>query len=485
MEIGAVIFMIVALICYAIIANSQGDGEIKGAASNIDNLLNDAQLAGASLWTVTIFRKSGYLHDVREFRGDANAAIAKALTSCRKSGIYNIIITKNEPAILEFYSTNQDGRGKAIGGFRLTPAEVVRDDNIEAFDHSENADKFEQLETQIQDTKLTIAKMLFNSVLPGLSEIEKKVLSTLSEDQIITAMSTQLTDNAEINGQQMKFNIPINYTDDNGNHYSNIVLTIKNNDLPLTIYVDDNAPTDALANSHLTNQTEQPSTSIDSFGFPERDAWEGSGYELGGHQFRCDVKLGFRYTDSNGAITNRQIHTKAFVQWNDDDHLVLGFCNYRKANRSFVTSRMEGVVDLETGECIDDIDHYLTETYAASDYKKVDDFINSHMSVVDCLLYLAKLDGNITPMQRSLVVCYIQEMCGVAMVTDLVAKKLIKDFADDLTPQKFRKLISQMRKEQPENITRLLQLGRDVVDLRRGNTAGGQAALASILNEKK
>ena len=65
MEIGAVIFMIVALICYVIIANSQGDGDIKGAASNIENLLNDAQLVGDSLWTITIFRKSGYLHDVR------------------------------------------------------------------------------------------------------------------------------------------------------------------------------------------------------------------------------------------------------------------------------------------------------------------------------------------------------------------------------------------------------------------------------------
>jgi hypothetical protein len=485
MEIGAVIFMIVALICYAIIANSQGDGEIKGAASNIDNLLDDAQLAGASLWTITIFRKSGYLHDVREFRGDANEAITKALASCRRSGIYNIIITKNEPAILEFYSANQEGRGKAIGGFRLTPADLVRDDNIEVFESSENADKLEELEAQIQDTKRTIAKMLFNSVLPSLSDIEKKVLSTLSEDQIITAMSTQLNDHAEINGQQMKFNIPINYKDEAGNHYSNIALTIKNDDAPLKISDGNNRLTDLVHNSVPANQTEQPSSSSDPFGFPERDAWEGSGYEIGGHHFRCDVKLGFRYTDSNGAITNRQIHTKAFVQWNDDDHLVLGFCNYRKANRSFVTSRMEGVVDLETGECIDDIDHYLTETYAASDYKKVDEFINRHMSVVDCLLYLAKLDGNITPTQRSLVIGYIKEKCGVAMVTDLVAKKLIKDFADDLTPQKFRKLISQMRKEQPENIATLLQLGRDVVDLRRGGTAGGQAALASILNEKK
>jgi len=146
---------------------------------------------------------------------------------------------------------------------------------------------------------------------------------------------------------------------------------------------------------------------------------------------------------------------------------------------------MESVTDLESGKYIYDIDRHLTEAYATSDYKKVDAFIDTRMSVVECLLHLAKLDGDITQTQEALVVGYIQEMCGVAMVTDLVAKKLIKDFADDLTPQKFRKLISQMRKEQPENIATLLQLGRDVVDLRRGSTAGGQAALAAILNEKK
>ena len=472
MEIGAVIFMIVALICYAIIANSQGDGEIKGAPSNIDNLLNEAQLAGASLWTITIFRKSGYLHDVREFRGDGNAAIAKALTSCRKSGIYNIIITKNEPAILEFYSTNQDGRGKAIGGFRISTEQGIEVPNLsEATQTAAN-----DLDVLRDEVQRNLAKLLLDSIKPNMNEKQAEILGSLPEDKLIEVMVSQMEGVERLSGQPYKFVIPLNYTCKDGIRYD---------DVPLTISVGDNAPSDALTNFVPTNQTEQPSSSIDSFGFPERDAWEGSGYELGGHQFRCDVKLGFRYTDSNGAITNRQIHTKAFVQWNDDDHLVLGFCNYRKANRSFVTSRMEGVVDLETGECIDDIDHYLTETYAASDYKKVDEFINCHMSVVDCLLYLAKLDGNITPSQRSLVVGYIQEMCGVAMVTDLVAKKLIKDFADDLTPQKFRKLISQMRKEQPQNIATLLQLGRDVVDLRRGSTAGGQAALASILNEKK
>ena len=120
MEIAGVIAMLLALIVYGIIVSSQGDGEIKGVASTIDELPKQIMLMGTTHWQITILRKSGYLHDVREIVGDANKAIANTLTSCRRSGIYSIIITKNDPDILEFYSANQDGRGKAIGGFRIT-----------------------------------------------------------------------------------------------------------------------------------------------------------------------------------------------------------------------------------------------------------------------------------------------------------------------------------------------------------------------------
>lgn len=339
MEVGGAIFLIVALIFYAIIASSQGDGKIEGSASTVDNLPNDAQLSGSALWQIIIFRKSGNVHDVRELFGKADDAIAKAISSCRRAGIYSLIITDNEPAKLEFYSSNQEGRGKAIGGFRIT----------------------------------------------AISEISfAAAISTDDDGKSAETKSQQLSEQAD------------------------------------------------------TAQETPIISDQDEFGFPAQDAWEGSVYELGGRPLRCDVKLGFSYTDSNGALTNRQIRTKAFVPWLDNDHLVLGFCNYRKTNRSFVTSRMDDVFDLETGECIDDIDRYLTEIYEKSDYKKIDEFIDEHMSVVECLLYLAKLDGNLTTAQKSLIISYIAETSGVAMVTDLVANKLIKDFAEDLTPQEFR-----------------------------------------------
>lgn len=385
MEVGGAIFLIVALVFYAIIASSQGDGKIEGSASTVDNLPNDALLSGSALWQIIIFRKSGNVHDVRELYGEADDAIAKAISSCRRAGIYSLIVTDNEPAKLEFYSSNQEGRGKAIGGFRIT----------------------------------------------AISEISfAAAISTDHNGKSAEAKSQRLSEQAD------------------------------------------------------TAQETQIISDQDEFGFPAQDAWEGSVYELGGRPLRCDVKLGFSYTDSNGALTNRQIRTKAFVPWLDNDHLVLGFCNYRKANRSFVTSRMDDVFDLETGECIDDIDRYLTEIYEKSDYKKIDEFIDERMSVVECLLYLAKLDGNLTTAQKSLIISYIAETSGVAMVTDSVASKLIKDFAEDLTPQEFRKLLSQIRREQPENLAALRDLGPKVVGARRNGAGGGQAALTIIFDKK-
>lgn len=476
MDTAGIFFFIIVFITFIVFYAMRGDDSIKGVGSTIDDLPVHVQLVGTAAWQITIIRKSGYLHDVRELVGTAEQAVSKALTSCRKSGIYNIIITKNEPALLEFYSTNQNGRGKAIGGFRISTEQGVEAQNLSETTQTAIND----LNVQLEEARRTLAKSLLDSIKPDMNAKQAEILGALPEEEIIEFMVTQMEDVEQLSGKPFNFVIPVNYTCKDG---------VKYDDLRLVISVGDNAPTDALTDSYLNNHNEQPSSSSGAFGFPEQDAWDKSVDELGGKPFRCDLKLGFSYVSSGvgGVVTSRQIRTKAFVAYpalpgHDIDFLVLGFCNLRKANRRFLTSRMEGVIDLDTGKHIYDINHYLTETYAASDYKKVDDFIDSRMSVVECLLYLAKLDGKITQTQKSFVIGYVTGTCGVAIVTDVVANKLIKDFADDLSPKQFHKLIIQMRNEQPEIRRELLDLGPKIVGARRGAIANGQAALGSILD---
>jgi hypothetical protein len=479
MDAAGIFFFIIIIIAFIAFYSMRGDDIIKGTDSTIDDLPMQVQLAGTAVWQITIIRKSGYLHDVRELVGTAEQAVSKALTSCRKSGIYNIIITKNEPATLEFYSANQEGGGKAIGGFRISAVQSVEAPNLSETTQTAVND----LNVQLEEARRTLAQSLLDSIKPNMSAKQAEILGALPEDEIIEFMVAQMEGVEQLSGKPFHFVIPVNYTCKDGVRYD---------DVPLTISIGDNAPTDALTNSYPTNQTEQESSSSGSFGFPEQDAWDESVDELGGSPFRCDVKLGFSYVTSGagGVVTTRQIRTKAFVAYpalpeHDIDFLVLGFCNLRKENRSFLTSRMEGVTELDTGRHIYDINHYLTEAYATSDYKKVDEFIDTRMSVVECLLHLAKLDGDIKQTQKSLVIDYITETCGVAIVTDLVADKLIKDFADDLTPKQFQKLLNQMRSEQPENIAALCKLAQKIVSTRQNNTPSAQSALALILNERE
>lgn len=364
MEIGIVIVMLAALIAYGIIAASQGDGEIKGVASTIDELPAQTILMTATHWQITILRKSGYLHDVREIFGDANKAVAEALSSCRRSGIYSIIITKNEPDILEFFSTNQDGRGKAIGGFRITPTGATSHnqtvnqsgpsnykDAVGENDRLTSVGKFPttQLESvafQINEAKQDLAALLLENIKTTLNEKQREVLGALPEDEIIRAMANQITGEEGRSGEPFTFVIPIHFTDSDGTYYENMRLVVTH-DTPLGEH-NRSSVGQSVEGSIPIGRTADGQ--VDQFGFPEQDAWEGSVYELGRRPQRCDVKLGFRYTDRNGATTSRQIRTKAFVPWLNDDHLVLGFCNYRKENRSFATSQMEDVVDLDTGE---------------------------------------------------------------------------------------------------------------------------------------
>lgn len=222
MDAGSIIGLVVVLIACVAFALLYEEPTIKGAASTIDELPTQTLLMGSTLWQITILRKSGYLHDVREVLGDADEAISKALTSCRRSGIYSIIITKNEPAILEFYSANQNGRGKAIGGFRIAPAnegamQVVAD-SVQA--------RAADIEAQLLETKRILARALLDSIKPGMDEKQKEVLGSLPEDMIISAMADQITGQESGSGEPFTFVIPINFTDSDGTYYENMRLVV-------------------------------------------------------------------------------------------------------------------------------------------------------------------------------------------------------------------------------------------------------------------
>ena len=128
--------------------------KLEGAPCTVDSLPHEARISGTSLWLITAIRKSGYMHDQQEVNGSARLAIDKVLSRCRRAGIYSILITKNEAAKLEFFSSNQGGRGKSIGGFRIeATADIV-------LDATNNVSDFSALSQELQDSAQKIDQRL-------------------------------------------------------------------------------------------------------------------------------------------------------------------------------------------------------------------------------------------------------------------------------------------------------------------------------------
>lgn len=525
--LAILVVLLLAGVIFLFSQQSEDGEEIKGSLSKIEDLRSVALLDGYGTWHTTIIRKSGHVYDERQTFGDAQEAIDVAIASCRRAGFGNIIVTENSLSCLEFYRENQDGRGKTIGGFRICAVgdpdagnsiekiKVLRDATglglmqakaalqkwdgdleaaIKSVKERDNVGKPKQqlrisekqwaepeeqndpqdrtitkLEEGIDSIKADIAAYIWAQIKPTLNPKQLALVSSISESELLNHMANQLTDSAVPDQSRHQFRIPIDYRDENGDHYK-----------VLTLLVADEKNLSEQGLEEDQGREHRNTINMDEFGFPEHDAWEGSVYELGDRPMRCDVMLEFGYTDSNGAASQRQIRASAFVPWLEDDHLVMGFCNHRKANRSFVTSRMTHVIDLRTGECIDDVDGYLITVYEASDYKKIDDFIDEKMEVVECLMYLARLDGNITGGQREIINDYAVSVIQSPIVTERIGAKLIKEYAEDIAPNQFRKLVAKMKKSSPECLHDLQRLGPQVVEARSGTKDGGNAALQII-----
>lgn len=138
----------------------------------------------------------------------------------------------------------------------------------------------------------------------------------------------------------------------------------------------------------------------------QKDAWEdGSPYGwmlYGPDARRMAAQLSFTFVDQEGQVTNRSVDVKKFVA-DDKGGAVWGHCRLRNANRPFVTARMSNVVDLETGEVIDDLPRWLLTRYPETAHGKLDAFVSEHDAALALLVTMGRADGALRAKERALI----------------------------------------------------------------------------------
>ena len=119
--VGLGVVAIFAFIMWLIHENTQAALDDPGnkKAIYLDQLGSVSELRGRGRWSITIIRQSGDFYSSKEVYGDADAALAAAVTSFRRAKIDGIGIIKNSATELHFgrlfHNHRGSNEGKKIG----------------------------------------------------------------------------------------------------------------------------------------------------------------------------------------------------------------------------------------------------------------------------------------------------------------------------------------------------------------------------------
>ncbi|BBV41344.1 hypothetical protein [Citrobacter portucalensis] len=70
------------------------------------------------------------------------------------------------------------------------------------------------------------------------------------------------------------------------------------------------------------------------------------------------VELDVLYMDSKGDLTHRQIRV---INYTESTQKIYAWCSLRDDFRTFFTYKMTNIIDINTGEVVDDLDEYLSQ----------------------------------------------------------------------------------------------------------------------------
>jgi hypothetical protein len=128
MEPGALVLLaatFIAAIFFGILQLESEEEHRNAAPTKTSELATLAQLSGGTEWSVTIMRRSGYVHDEWRVTGTAKNAVDLAVSKLHQARIYDVRVRTNKPIKLDvvaFYESQGRRRtGKYIGGFVITP----------------------------------------------------------------------------------------------------------------------------------------------------------------------------------------------------------------------------------------------------------------------------------------------------------------------------------------------------------------------------
>ena len=184
------------------------------------------------------------------------------------------------------------------------------------------------------------------------------------------------------------------------------------------------------------------------------------------------------YVNAKGEPSHRRIEVRR-VDVRSADALILAFCHERRALRAFLASRILEAYNAVTGEVMVDPVAYFCGLAKGSPTLEA---IAKSAPGVQLLLCFAVCDGRFADEEVGVILRYMEWFTDSPGDVDWrLAERFVRAAWPDLA--RFDKAVARLRREPPEEITRLLRWARKLVHA-DGQLGKEEVSLIEILAEK-
>lgn len=145
---------------------------------------------------------------------------------------------------------------------------------------------------------------------------------------------------------------------------------------------------------------------------------------------QVSANLSIDYVDIEDNETSRDIDVRYISYWGEE-LVINAYCRLRHANRTFRISRIEGCIDRDTGEYIQNLLDELLTRYRKSEDGVLDAFFSANQDLLKVLMYVAKADGRFTQKEKAIVCGTVRAFTKDKRLTD---QRILKRFAAIAAP---------------------------------------------------
>lgn len=148
------------------------------------------------------------------------------------------------------------------------------------------------------------------------------------------------------------------------------------------------------------------------------------------------------YVDASGQRSERRITMKSIHKTYENDYIITAFCHERKAERSFKLSRIEKLVDMETGEIFPEPKQYFIDRFNNSPLGLLTKCYQDLESEILILTYIARADGYLRKKEREIIADFVKLKSNVALDAILLDSEIRRTYCESSDLRKSLKLLS-------------------------------------------